>query len=52
MNLKLTFWFGREEGETTNTIQDIEVTKRSFGKVFPKEFIGDTIEDILLANAS
>ena len=49
---KLTFWFGREGGGTMNTIQGIGVIKRSFGKVYLEESIGDTIKDILLANAS
>lgn len=36
----------------TNTIEGIGGIKFGFGKVSHEEYIGDTIEDILLANAS
>jgi hypothetical protein len=52
MILKLIFWFQKEGGGMSNTIKDLEVTKRSFRKVSPEEYIGDIILDTLLANAS
>lgn len=49
---KRIFWFRKEGEGTTNIIQGLEAIRRCFGKVFPEEYIEDTIVHILLANVS